>query len=467
MKYLHKILILTLTISILSACWGDEEKDYSDDPRFVSLTFAQNDSIPNLETAVFTLEYDANLDDSIIVNVDSLPYKTRIDSVMPTFSFKSTSGAYLVIRDTLDTGYDTILVTGKDTVDFTRVKSITNYAALRTAEPRTYPIKVNVHQVEPELYLWNRSLSEDNKLVGNVQKTVYHNNQFLYFVSSGFTHQVYTSDNTTLWSAPNTPINLPAYINFRDICAFDDKLLIAHEDGKIYESSNGINWSSKDPAVAGYTIENLLFVLENKLWAIFKKDIDNSYYFAESSDGNAWIITEKIPARFPLSDFAAISFASRTNKPKALALGGFSADGELLNSVWSVQKNVDNVYKWVNLTQNNASFKAISGASIITYDDKLLLFGGVDIEGEVIAGGFRESIDEGLNWRQIDTALTVVRDTAQSIVYQARAYQSVVHDADNHFIYLFGGRVQDENGITIFSDIWRGKLNRMWWYDKK
>ena len=89
------------------------------------------------------------------------------------------------------------------------------------------------------------------------------------------------------------------------------------------------------------------------------------------------------------------------------------------------------------------------------------MFGGVDIDGELIGNGYRESIDEGLNWRQTDTIHSVIKDRDKDFLYQPRAYQSVIHDDKDYYIYLFGGRVQNENGISVFTDVWKGKLNRM------
>ena len=294
-----------------------------------------------------------DLNDSVIVNLDSLPHQTRIDSIFPTFTLRSTSGTFLILTDSLGTGLDTVVLTGKDTIDFTRVKSVTNYPSLQTAESRTYPIKVNVHQVEPELYIWEEKVRSLYTHAGDVQKVVYHNDRFLFLVSSGFNNYLYTSKNAENWSQPSIITDLPAYVNFRDICIFNDKLMMVHEDAKIYESQDGLNWTGKNPSVEGYSIVNFLFVLEGNLWAIFKQTASGKYHFAETSDGKSWYIKEEIQANFPIADFAALSFSSRTNKPKAVVLGGVSPEGKLLNTVWGVQMNVVSAYKWINLTQNN------------------------------------------------------------------------------------------------------------------
>jgi len=87
----------------------------------------------------------------------------------------------------------------------------------------------------------------------------------------------------------------------------------------------------------------------------------------------------------------------------------------------------------------------------------LLLFGGMDKNGNVVDKGYKESIDEGLTWRNTDSVFNVIVDSEQSITYQPRSYQSVIHNTTNHNIYLLGGR----NSTNVFSDVWVGRLNRM------
>ena len=161
-----RLLFLLSIIVLLSSCLGTTDTTtLSTDPCFTSLKFAKNDSIPNINTAVFTLVYDATLNDSVIVNLDSLPYQTRIDSVYPTFSFKSSSVAYLVFES------DSVQITGADTIDFSKPVKVRNIASDEKAN-RVYHIKVNVHQVEPELYVWNKLTDDIDTHSATSQKAI-------------------------------------------------------------------------------------------------------------------------------------------------------------------------------------------------------------------------------------------------------------------------------------------------------
>lgn len=448
-----KFLIIISIVSVFSSClWDDQEVDLSSDPSFVSLVFEKNDSIPGLDGAKFTLEGD-----SLIVNLDSLPFQTRIDSVFPAFSFKSSAGQYLVMRDTIGTGLDTVALTGNDTIDFNRVLKVVNFAADGKTQ-KYYYVKVNVHQVEPELYVWSRKVNQIYNHSSTVQKAVFFKNKFFFYISSEGSNYLYTSTNAGNWNSESISGLPDNDCNFRNIAAFKDKLYFVHQNGNVYSSADGYNWVTLNPGVSGYTIVNLLFELDNQLWSVFRNQTTLKCYFGTSTDGASWTINAMIPNDFPVKDYAAHSFRSRSNMTKALVLSGRDPHGKLLSSVWSVQKNVFNEYKWVNFAEDNQSLDTMAGASIISYDDKLLLFGGFKDGNDNLADTtYWESIDEGLSWRRADTIYNVIQDLSLPLSYQSRSYQSVIHDPNSHNIYLIGGRTKDKT----FSDVWVGKLNRL------
>jgi hypothetical protein len=455
---IFKTVILIGFVAVLSSClWDEEETELSSSPYFYSLKFGRNDSIPGLVGASFSLQYDTLMKDSIIVNLDSLPYNTRIDSVLPTFNFASTSSAFLTLRDSAGTGLDTMYLTGKDTVDFTRVISVTNIPQnAKTELAKTYRIKVNVHQVEPEYYHWRQLNASVFQHSGSNQWVVRFKDKFWFYVSSGPRVYLYSSADGKTWST-ETLTGFTVHPTLRNIRVFNSKIYYVHEDGTFYSSSDGINWMVQPTGLVGYSPVNLLFELDDMLWSTVRNAGDNARYFAQMNSAGNWTILSKTPDNFPLSDFAALSFKSRTKKPRAVVLGGFS-ETELLRTVWSVEKNVFNEYKWVNFSLENTSLKNLSGAAIIHYDDKLMLYGGMDADDLVIETPFMQSKDEGLSWQAVDDENNIVVDTVLNIEYATRSYQSVIHLEDTHQVFLFGGRNRTN---PAFSDVWVGKLNRL------
>lgn len=461
------ILIFATAIFLTSCDWLDtEEAEVSAIPTFVSLTFGSNDSIPNIDDAVFTVSWDSLMNDSIIVNLDSLPYQTRIDSVFPKFTFSSSSAAFLYLRDSLGTGIDTIAITGTDTIDFTRVIKVKNIASDQIHE-KTYPIKVNVHQVNPYLYLWKRNVESIYSQTASMQKAISRNDSIFFYVSSGVNNYLYVNKIGQSWKESKVT-GLPAYCELNNITQFNNKFYLINDSVDIYSTFDCYNWKKEIVSNSDYKFISFLYALNGKLWAIAKLNSDQSYRFVYSENGTQWNVGNQIPANFPVGEFAALSFNTKNNKSKAIVLGGYSADGRLLNNVWSTE----NGSYWLDFTVENVTLDSLSGATILPYDDRLLLFGGMNKSGKIVETNFMESLDDGLSWRIPDTTYNQLREVVVTnskttyIKYEPRSFQSalkivVKNEAkgySDHFIYLIGGR--DEKA-KVYRDVWIGKLNRL------
>ncbi len=458
-----RFFFIVSIIGLFSACnWLNTTTTVSSNPYFVSLTFGANDSIPNINSAVFTLEYDTLLHDSVIVNLDSLPYQTRIDSVFPTFSFQSSAVAYLIFENPADT----VTVTGTDTIDFSHSVKVRNYASDHIAY-KDYPIKVNVHKVEPELYVWKKINEGITSNTGSAQKAILFNNTFFFYINNGVKNYLYTSPDGTNWSSA-TITGLPLFNPLKYMIQFNGKLYLIDDIGtSIYTSTDGSNWTKTDYSAKDYKFKALLYSLNSKLWAITQSKSDGSYHFSNTTDGTFGDEGELIPDNFPIGDFAAISFFSRTGKARALVIGGYTSNGDLLKSSWSTE---DGSY-WINFSSENATLDSLeAGASIISYDKKLLLFGG-KYRDNVLMDDYLVSIDEGLSWSTPDTLYNRLREPIINgtdttyINYEPRTYQSVIVQNPNlsdkssnaNRIYIIGGQTRNQ----IFTDVWTGKLNRL------
>lgn len=461
------ILIFAVATFLTSCDWLDgEDTEVSTNANFVSLTFGANDSIPDIDNAVFTLSWDSLLNDSVIVNLDSLPFQTRIDSVFPTFKFYSTSGAFLYLRDSIGTGIDTVQITGKDTIDFSRVLKVKNIAEDELTT-RTYQIKVNVHQVDPELYLWKRNVESLYTQTASMQKAITRNDSIFFYASSGVNNYLFVHKIGQPWKESKVT-GLPAYCDLNNITQFNNKFYLINDSVEIYSTRDCFNWKKENIANADYKFISFLYALNGKFWAITKTNSDRTYHFANSENGTQWNIAEKIPANFPVGDFASLSFNSKSNKPKAIVLGGYSADGRLLNNVWSTENGT----YWVDFTVENITLDSLSGATILPYDGKLLLFGGMNDAGKIVETNYMESKDDGLSWSTPDTTYnqireaTVIGNKTTYLKYVPRSYQSALNIIVNYpqkkysdsYIYLIGGR--DERG-TVYKDVWVGKLNKL------
>lgn len=451
-----RFIIPLFAIILLNSCLGtNDPTTYSDDPSFVSLTLAKNDSV---KTAKFTLT------NKTIENLDSLPFGTKIDAVYPTFTFKSTGGTKFFF--TKDSKPDSVALTGKDTLDLSvQEMRIRNFASDSKAYIY-YNLKVNVHKVQPELYVW-KSLGETLE-VQNVlnQKTIIRNDSLFYYYNDGITAYVNTSINGMTWKK-TTLTNFPVNTALDDLFLFNGMFYVTQDGYNIYSSLNGIDWTKK--TVSDFKFKSILFNFKNKLWAVVQLN-DLNYRFATSSDGSIWEVRAgELPTNFPVRGFASISMTTRTGKPKVLVLGGYNADDLYVKSNWSSE---DGSY-WVNFSSSESVGKhsldsLAPGASILSYDNKLLLFGAVGTSEQMRGSYYRQSIDEGMSWQVPDTTFNKIRFGTTSkvpgterdtVIYTnapIRSFQSTVID-NSHNIYIVGGK----KNTALVPEIWKGKLNRL------
>ena len=470
MKFTFPRFILLFSVVVLLSSCLDTTSDTTTvyTPYFSSLVFKTNDSIPALSTAVFTKEYDPTvINDSVIINVDSLPYTTRVDSVYPTFGFKSSYAAKLYFPDGYKYKKDSAWITGSDTIDFRKPIRVRNYAADLNSL-RDYIVRVNVHKIAPELYVWKKVNDGICSIDGATQKAVIFNGTFFLYMNTGVRNYLYTSSNGYSWGSSSVT-GLPDYNPMRYMVQFNSMLFLTDDIGSnVYYTRDGYEWKTASFSAQNYIFKALLYELDGKIWAITQSKDDQTYRFASSEDGFTWVIRGEIPAGFPVGDFAATSFYSKTGKEKSIVVGGYSSAGDLLKNRWSTE---DGQY-WINFSSENTCLDSLeAGASIISYDKKLLVFGDKYKNGE-LQHNYMVSKDDGLTWQVPDTLYNRLRQVVVSsssdttyINYEPRSYQSVVvnkADATNksfdaNRIFVIGGKAHS----TIFFDVWTAKLNRL------
>ncbi len=457
-------LIALISVAFASCNWLDSNTDVttSNDAGFVSLKFAAaNTADANVSKAVFTLTKEGA--DSVIVNLDSLPLNTAIDSVIPTISFRSSSAVWAVRKDDSGNIKDSVLLTGKDTLNFNKVVRFTNRASDGKTQ-KMYKVKVNVHTLEPELYQWQKVVSQLYTHSGSLQKALLLKNVVYFYNTTGLTTSLYTSADGKNWSDRIFVNSLPDNAALRNMVVFKDKIYLFHNDSLIYSSSDGTTWQKQSVQTSDFNYKNLLYEFKGELWGLVQNKSDLKYYFIHTADGIIWKteLSTTVNDNFPVGGYAAVSFLSRTKQPRVLVAGGYNSNGEPLSKVWSSQ---DGLY-WVDFSKENTTFGYRNGCSIVYYEDKLLLFGGEDNYGKLQTLLFMQSADEGLSWKNIDTTYMPVREKYTFVrndstltaykKYNRRFYQSVVVDKDKN-IMLIGGR---DSLPQTFTDVWKGRLNK-------
>lgn len=457
-RFCHFVLI-ALSTFVLTACnWLDSsEVEVSTGAHFLSLTFtnAVADDV-DVKQAKFKVVYDPALRDSFIVNVDSLPYNTAIDSVIPTFSFYSMKGTIIYRNDSNGVFKDSIYLTGKDTLDFRRVFKVKNFASDGKTSV-TYRIKVNVHTQDPNLYQWKHVNTSFYSHDATTQKALYFKDKIFFFSHAGAQSYMNTSSDGVNWSSSKIISSLPNDANLQSMTVFgSDSIFMLQGDNSIYSSSDGETWNVKSYSSESFVFVNLLTSFNSKLWAIVQSKTDNKYRLASSINGNQWILDQSsvLNDNFPVRDFAVVTFSTKTNQPRIVIAGGYNKDGAMLDNVWSSS----NGSYWVDFSTENKTFGKRIGTSLISYEGKLLSIGGVSSKGVVDSIYYIQSADDGLSWKRADTLMWVREHLHDTIYnnYQSRRNQSVLVDK-NKYIYLIGGRDTLSN---IHKDVWRGRLNK-------
>lgn len=443
MKRFIYIFISLLTIS-LAACNGNKETvTKSSVAELTSFSFANNDSMPGLAAAVFTVE--ERIDTGLVWNKDSMLYGTRLDSVVPKFTFAATPGSATIYTPT-----DSIPLSGNDTVDFSRGPIYLSVTSQDGNNTKVYEIRPTVHQVDPDLYKWTQLTSGIYTADESEQRVVELGANFVMIKSNGFALHAYSSADAVSWTDLGEPAGLPAGTKVRQIIS-DGATLYYGDGATVYTSADAQTWTANTVA---YSVVTMLLYWNELVWAL----VDNSgNYELAYLENNALTLSGLKPDnRFPVSDFATVTFQSPSLRDRAIIIGGFADNGQSLNTRWNLEysrhTSENNGYRLQEFSIDRPSFTTLTGISVISYNDQLLMFGGVDADMTYFGRNILISVDEGLNWVEADTAKNQLPE-----VYQARQKQTAI--VRNNYIYLFGG----QDATTTYSDVYRGRLNSIDW----
>ena len=437
-------IIGVLGLFLFSACnKNDNTATTSSIAKLTSFSFAKNDSMPGLAKAVFTI--DERLDTGLVWNKDSILYGTRLDSVVPRFTFEVTPGATtLTFPDTV------VTLTGYDTLNFEQSPI---YLTVRSSDKTTtkvYEIRATVHQADPDLYIWEQLTKNIYPSDDSEQKVVELGTNFIMLASNGFELKAYSSADGIKWTQLTNPSGLPAGTNVRQIIC-DGNTLLYGQDSIIYASTDAVSWTTHQ---VSYPVRTMLLFWNDINWALVE---NNGQYELATWQGDSLLLSGLQPqGEFPVSDFGTVTFLSASLRNRAMIIGGFAENGKSLNTRWNIEYSrhteENNGYRLQEFSIDRPSFTSLTGISVVNYNAQLMLFGGVDEKMSYFGREILLSENEGLTWEMADTTKNQLPE-----VYQARQKQNAI--VRGNYIYLFGG--QDAN--KTYSDVYRGKLNSIDW----
>lgn len=417
------IALLPLVLVGLAACkktssTGSTTSSVTTITRF----YLSNDSVlKGLSKYTFTIDNDNNT----IYNTDSLPYLCKVDSLIPTM-YGSTLQAITI--------NDSISYSGSDTIDFTNPVTVKTLATDGTST-RTYIVTVNVHQIDPDVYNWAGIKSEIfSDLAATAQKMLFCNGQLNLFVATASEIVAFTSSDGSSWTRFSVS-GLPTDVDIDGIVANNDTLY-AVASGKLYTATTPSSWTE---AATVDNITRLVFAMNDQLYALGEVDGTRTMFARDS----VWHNLGALPDKFPTSGFAVCVDAEPSGKMRAYIIGGKTADGTILGTVWSSENGT----YWANLAANKEWFTPRYGAAVVQYAEGLMLVGGADENGTCSDRQWF-SPDYGLTWTTPDDK-ALLPD-----LWVARYGHSMVID-DQRYLYIVGGQTNNE----VLSDVWRGRKN--------
>ncbi len=439
------LYLLSITAVLLCACSRSTETTQVNRSlaQLKSFYFVKNDSMPGLAKAVFTVE-ERN-DTGLVWNRDSILYGTSLKRVVPRFTFAATpDAAYLTMNDTIH------VLTGYDTLDFTKTPI---YLTIRSADKsniKTYEIRATVHQADPDLYTWTQLSAGVLGRDDCDQRVVETGNYFTMLTSNGFDLRAYRSEDGASWEDVGTMKGLPAGTKVRQIVS-DGTTLYYGQDSMVYTSTDAVTWTGKK---VSHPITTLLLYWNKHVWALVQNN--KKYELAYIEQDTLKLSGLQPKADFPVSDFGTVCFISSSLRERAMIIGGFAENGLALNTRWNLEYSShikeNNGYRLQEYSQDRPSFQSMTGISIVYYNNQLLLFGGVDGNMTYLGRDVLVSTDEGLNWTKADTTKNRLPEA-----YQARQKLSTI--VRENSIFIFGG----EDSEQTYSDVYRGRLNSIDW----
>lgn len=451
LTYMRNLLSIFILIALMTtACKPKVIDETSSENRVNTFTFYEDTLNPGLTAATYKIDHSG--DTGRIYSKDSLRFGTRLDSVIPYITYVATPGSA-----TFYLPNDTIISTGIDTLNLTQKPVYLRVLASDLKSERWYRIDIDAHKIDPYLYVWQQIGKNIFPEQNCETKAFYTNGKFVLFLNNGISTEIYLSSNAEAWSKSATAIQgLPTPCQVRDILLHNDTLYYI-ADNQLYCSGNLHTWSSTDYSSAQFEPINMLLSYDEMAWCLLQERTTKRLMLGIVKGGLIEPMTDLqgmedgyLPTHFPISDFAALQFESSSERPRAMIVGGRAINGSPVNSRWNLEHVITETgYRIKDFTISQSTFHTLTGAAIVQYGGKLVMFGGIDNNLDWNSD-ILYSDDEGMHWYLPDTSQNKMPED-----YITRQYPSVIHL--NNCLYVIGGSSQN----STLRDVYKGQLNSL------
>lgn len=323
-----------------------------------------------------------------VYNIDSLTYGTRVDKVSTRLSYTGVPYCY-----DAELG-DYVYYFSEDSLDFTSPVRVRITSTDGTYN-NYYTIKLNVHQVDPDLLVWE-SFPVDEAVSALTPCRLVERDGVLYLFgqdADGDTFvAVTTAQNAAAWALHPVPMAsaVPASVQLFNGAFY----MLA--GGVLYTSPDAVEWSV---AADGAGLVSLFAVADDgaKMWAA---NAENLLY---TTDGVSFAVAEALPADFPLYGCSSASYPLITNNKisRTMLIGYADATMSGAPVVWSKLSNEDN---WCAYEPSKKEYACppLAGLQVLRYDGALFALGGAGVVNDKAVEPFASlfvSKDNGIAWR--------------------------------------------------------------------
>jgi hypothetical protein len=426
-KHLFTTCLILVAIS-LSSCLSNDT-DLSTNPKPSGVSIKTNTLAPGIESTVFSID-ETNL---LITNTDSIAFDSRIDKLVPVFSFKE--GAHSIV-------INGIVWNSTDSIDFSSPLTV-EFIAKDKKTTITYTFAINKHKVDPEAITWNKQSDSFTDISGIEEISgMWMYSQAIIFAQKANETSVFKSSNGETWS--NATTNIPLQVS--TVLGHKNTILAISNDHQLIESTDGTTWQMV-PNENGITFSNTLSSLKGKAWIVGYKN-NTPYLFSYETENNTLTEVTTISSELAYKDAAKVMMKTKTGIDKAALISGAKENNTHSYTVYS---SISGDY-WVNtLTQSSDfTFGAIKNTTAIWLDRTLLLIGGED-ETTALVSNVYSSVNEGYTWK--------IAPSNKQLPTEIGKRKNIVGFVDSiQTIWLIGGTDEQDN---LKLDVWKGRLNKL------
>ena len=432
-----KISIFALsfaTVCMMSSCLGDKDDTeivYYDDTAITSLKLGTLKYVGKADTINASgkvLRID-QYSGTITNAPDSLPVGTDLTKIV----FKSINTLNNGVVGIKSLTSDTVsYLNTSDSLDFSQPRELYVYSSSGQYY-RKYTVTIVAHKEIADTFIWKKlDIDNDIKNYTSVKAGICNNNLVVLGKTAGGTEFKTFVDGslkkTRSFSANATMTT-------------DGKTIYVTDGGIIYSSSDAKNWNT-----VSADVKSVLGVCGKEMFAISNANklmmsLDNGVSWKNDNiDDDAKYI--------PSSDINFVSSTTESNADikRAFVIGNSSANSKKAE-VWSkiIEENADKDQSWIyqNFNESNKYYlPRLSNLSVTAYDKNLLAIGGN-------CDKLYYSVDCGICWKENDKLILPEEFSANTA--------SIAVD-DDYFIWIV---------CTGSGQVWKGRLNKMGWDNKK